>query len=146
MFLSLRGANFLPARLSYTSFERDAEELLRLDRKFHRELVHYLAGITVDNQPHGLFGRDAALLTVKELLFTDFTGCRLVFYDCRLVLDVGIRERVRTASRAEQEAVTLAVVARAFRTGRHLHQPAVAVLAMPGGDALRNNRTARILS
>ena len=124
----------------------DTEELLRLDGKFHRELVHHLAGVPVDNQSHGLFGRDAALLAIEKLLFANFARRRLVFHHGRFVLYVSVRERVRAAGRTEQEAVALAVVARALGPGRNLHQSAVAILAMPGGDAFRYNRTACIPS
>ena len=51
---------------------------------------------------------------------------------------------MRAAGGTEQKAVALAVVACPLGAWRDLHQPSVAVLAMPGGDAFRDNRAARV--
>ena len=51
---------------------------------------------------------------------------------------------MRATSRTEQQAVALAVVARALGPGRNLHQTPVAVLTVPGGDTLRYDGTAGV--
>ena len=43
-----------------------------------------------------------------------------------------VRESMRPAPVAYQKAVALGVVAGIVRTRKHLHKPAVAVLAVPG--------------
>ncbi len=80
------------------------------------------------------------------MLFADFARRCLVFHYGSLVLDVRIRESVRAARGAEQQAVALAVVARTDGTGRNLYQPTVAVLAVPCRNSFGNNGAAGILS
>ena len=82
--------------LSHGAFERDAEQFLRLDGKLHGQLVEHFLGISVHNQAHGLFCRDAALVAIEELCLADFARCGLVFDDGRVVMDVHIGESVRS--------------------------------------------------
>src|SRR5439155_26976165 len=51
---------------------------------------------------------------------------------------------VRAAAVADQQRVALRVVARAYGTRLHPHEPAIGVLAMPRRDALRDDRRAGV--
>ena len=57
---------------AYTSFKRNLKKFLRLNGKLHRELVHNLLGIAVDNKPDGLLCGYASLIAVKHLVFADY--------------------------------------------------------------------------
>src|SRR6187455_3280899 len=83
--------------LSNTALQRDAQELLRFDRELHRELTKYLAAESADDQVHGVFGREAALPAIEDLVLADLRRRRLVLHTRRRVLDVQVGERVRAA-------------------------------------------------
>ena len=65
-----------------------------------------------------------------------------MFHYRRFVLDIGIGEGMGATGRTKQQAVALAMVTGTFGTGRNFHQATIAVLAMSGGDPLRDDRTA----
>ena len=67
--------------LPHAAFEGDAEEALGFDGKFHWELLHHVAGVTVDDESHGVFGANAALVAVENLVLIDFTGSGLMLHD-----------------------------------------------------------------
>ena len=115
--------------LSDRAFQRDLQQLLRLNGKFHRQLVHHFLGIAVDNQSDGILGRNTALVAVEHLYFIDFRSGSFMFHYRRIVLHVDVRERVRTASVAQQQAVALRIVAAVGSVLGNLHRTAVAVLA-----------------
>ena len=56
------------------------------------------------------------------------------------VLDLDVREGVRAAAVAHEHGVALGVVSGALRAGVDLDQSAVRVLAVAGGDSLRDDR------
>ena len=45
-------------RLSDRTLEAYRKQFLRLDGKFHRQFGQHLAGIAVDDQAHGVLGRE----------------------------------------------------------------------------------------
>jgi hypothetical protein len=59
------------AFLSDAAFEAHAEQLLRLDRELHRELLEYLLAESADDHRHGVLGGEAALAALEELLLAD---------------------------------------------------------------------------
>src|SRR5262249_895993 len=122
----------------HASFEADAEQLLRLDRKLHRQLAEDLFAEAVDDHIDGILGREAGLPAVEDLVLANLRGRGLVLDPCGAVLDLEIREGVRAALVADQQRVALRVVARAAGAFRDLHQPAIRVLSMPGRDAFRD--------
>ena len=71
-FSGLSGDNLDNPDLAYGPFERDLQEFLSLDGEFHREFVHDLLRIAVDDQADCILHRDTALLTIEELFFIDF--------------------------------------------------------------------------
>ena len=46
-------------------FEGYGEKFLGFDGEFHRQFVHNLLGIAVDDECNGLFGRYSALIAVE---------------------------------------------------------------------------------
>ena len=64
--------------LSYGSFESDLEEFLGFDGKFHREFVHDLLGVAIDDEAYGFLHGDSALLAIEELFLIDFGGGRFI--------------------------------------------------------------------
>ena len=70
---------------------------MRFYGKFHRELVEHFFGITVDDESYGIFGRNASLIAVEELLFRYFGSGGFVLYDGGVVVDVYVRKCVCSA-------------------------------------------------
>src|SRR5207253_9595913 len=93
---------------------------------------------------HRVLGRDAALLAVEELVLADLRGRGLVLHARGGVghLDVGCR--VGAAAVAEQQRVALGAVAGVRGPRQHLHEAAVGIVAVAGGDALRDDRAPRV--
>src|SRR5690606_7833967 len=88
---------------------------------------------------HRVLLADAAAAAVEQLVVGNLRCRRLVLDGGGRVLHLDVGEGVRAALLADQQAVALGVVARAVRAGGHLHQPAVAVLAAAGADALADD-------
>src|SRR5262245_18570362 len=98
--------------LSNAALQRDAQQLLRLDRELHRQLPEHFAAEPADDHVHGVLGREPALAAVKDLVFADLRRRRFVLHARRRILDVEVRERVRAALIADEQRVALRVVAR----------------------------------
>src|SRR5437016_1591328 len=79
-------------KLSDTSFQADAQQLLRFDGKFHRQFLEDFLAKTVDDHVHGVLRRDAALVAVENLVFADLRRGRFVLDARRLVLHLDVRE------------------------------------------------------
>ena len=108
-----RGATvrYIPiTALPHRALELYGQKFLSLDGELHGEAFEHLARVAVDDKPHGLLGGDAPLIAVEELVFTDFTGRRLVLNLGGGVGHIGIRESVRPAFVSHQKAVALAEV------------------------------------
>src|SRR3546814_6296633 len=67
--------------LTDAAFQRDADQLLRLDGELHGELLHDLAAEAVHHQGDGVLLRQAALAAVEQLVLADARGGRLVLDD-----------------------------------------------------------------
>lgn len=128
------------------AFEGYGEELLCLYGKLHWELVHYLFGVAVDYQGHGVLGGDAALVAVENLVLGNLGGCGFVFHYARVVEHVDVGECVGAACGAEQQGVTLGVVAAPGGLGSHLDKSAVGILRVSCRDALADYGGARIFA
>ena len=63
-----------------------------------------------------------------------------------MFFDLDVRERVRAAFVAQQQRIALGKIPRVGRALLNFHQPAITVLAVPGRDALGNDRAARVLA
>ena len=112
---------------------------MRLDGKLHRQLAQHLLSITIDNQTHGIFGRQTSLIAVEELLLGDLRGRSLVLDYGRRILYVHIWECVCATLVANEQRVALRIVASVLGTLSHTHQTAIAVLAATCRDTLRHD-------
>src|SRR5207248_4309014 len=78
--------------------------------------------------------------------FADLRGRGLVLDLRGRVLHFEVRESVGAALIAEQQRIALRVVARASGALEDFHHAAIAVLAVPGGDALGHDGALRVLA
>src|SRR5712692_5956686 len=132
--------------LADAAFQAHAQQLLRLDRKLHGKLAEDLLAEAVDDHGDRVFCGHAALAAVEDLVLTDLRGRSFVLDLRGSVLHLQIREGVSPALVAQQQGVTLRVVARTRSTLLNLHHAAVAVLPVPSGDAFRDDRALCILA
>src|SRR5919199_1241541 len=110
-----RHSNLEPRNsLSDAPLQRDPEQLLRLQRKLHRQLLEHFLAEAADDHRHRLLGRQPALLEIEDLIFPDLRRRRLVLDGRGVVPDLDVRKRVRPAPVADEHRVTLRVVARAL--------------------------------
>jgi len=76
----LRGNDVLTSiALSNAAFQGNADQLLRLDSKFHRQGLHHFLTETIDDQRDGLFLADPTGQTIEQLILTDPAGRCLMF-------------------------------------------------------------------
>ena len=111
--------------LPHRSLKRHAQQFLCLDGKFHRQFVEHLLGISVDNQSYSLFGGNATLVAVEELILTYLARCGLVLHNGSVVVNIHIREGVRTAIATQEQRVARRVVARIFGGSRGTHKSSI---------------------
>src|SRR6266851_8346633 len=127
------------------AFEGHAQELLGLHRELHGQLLEHFLAEAVHDHAHGVLGGDAPLLEVEDLVLADL-GCRgLVLHLRARVQDLDVREGVGAALVTHEQGVALRVVAAVLRVLADLHEAAVGVLAVAGGNALGHDRGARVL-
>src|SRR6478672_6605914 len=134
-----RFGSSLRSPLADAAFQAHREQLLRLDRELHRELLEDLLAEAVHDHGNGILGVEPALLEVEDLVLADLGGRGLVLHAGGRVLYVDVRKRVRAAPVADEHRVALRVVPRAVGSGHDPHQPAVASLSLSGADALRDD-------
>src|SRR5205823_10310306 len=60
------------------AFEADGEELLRLDRELHRQLLQDVPAEPVDDQRQRILVGETALAAIEQLVLADLRGRRLV--------------------------------------------------------------------
>src|SRR5881394_442263 len=126
------------------AFEAHAQKLLRLDRELHRQLFEHLSAETVHDHVDRVLLGEPALPAVEQLVLADLRRRRLVLDARGAVARLDVRERVRAALRTEQQRIALRVVSRPVRRRQHLHEPAIGILPVPGRDAFREDRAARV--
>src|SRR5207248_10542236 len=68
------------------AFEADREQLLRLDREFHRQLLQHLLAEAVDDERQRILVREAALPAIEHLVLADLR-CRRFVLDARRGVD-----------------------------------------------------------
>src|SRR3989454_11084362 len=124
----------------HAPFETDPEQPLRLDGELHRQLLEDFLAEAVDDHRYGVFGRETALLRVKDLILADLGRGRFVLHRGRAVAHVDVRERVRSASIADQHRIALRVIPRLLRPLQDLHESAVGVLAAARREDRKSTR------
>src|SRR3990167_5999829 len=131
---------------AHAALQAHAQEFLGLHRELHRQLLEHLTAEAIDYHRHRILRADATLAAVEQLLFTDFRSGRLVLDPSAGVLHLHIGKGVGATLAAQQQGVALAMVTRAGRAFEDLHQTAVGVLPMAGGNALGQNGAVSVLA
>src|SRR6266852_6187136 len=103
--------------LSNTTFQAHAQQFLRLDGKLHGQLAEHLFAEAVDDHRNRIFLRQAALLQIEELVVADLRCGRFVFHARRRVLHLDVGEGVGATLVANQQGVTLRVLANVDHLG-----------------------------
>src|SRR6266436_2581592 len=102
----------LSRRLSNRTFQRNRDQLLRLDREFHRQLLQHVLDKTIDHEADRFLLRQPALHAVEQHVLGDLRGGRFVLKQRRGILGLDIGHGVRTASIADQERIAGGKIAR----------------------------------
>src|SRR6266508_1663636 len=86
----IRLIHFLPAapliprcardELADGSLQAHSQQLLRFDSELHRQLAEHLAAKAIHDHRHRIFGGDAALLAVEELVLADLRRRRFMLH------------------------------------------------------------------
>src|SRR5580700_4491499 len=139
-------SSMLMSVLSHASFQADAQQLLCLDRKLHRQFAKYLPAESVDDHGDGFLGADPALPQIEDLVLANFRRGGLMLHARGGVLNFDIWERVRAALIADEQRVALGVVARPSGTLLDLHLATISVLAVTGGNSLGNHSARGVLA
>src|ERR1700722_16940906 len=76
--------------LTHASFETDRDQLLRLGRELHRQLLQHVLDKAVDDEADGLLLAQPALGAIEQHVLGDLRGGRLVLEGRRRVLRLDI--------------------------------------------------------
>eukprot|EP00456_Euglypha_rotunda_P030890 TRINITY_DN24074_c0_g1_i2.p2 TRINITY_DN24074_c0_g1~~TRINITY_DN24074_c0_g1_i2.p2 ORF type:complete len:103 (+),score=16.87 TRINITY_DN24074_c0_g1_i2:448-756(+) len=86
--------------------KRNTQQFLRLDRKFHRQLLQHFLGKAVDDQRHRLFLSQPALHRVEQLVVADLARRRFMLDRRGRVAEIGraVQQECRDRSRMPSSA------------------------------------------
>src|ERR1035438_758337 len=98
--------------LSDASFETDSKQLLGFHGELHGQLAEDLFAEAVHDHGDRVFGGNAALPAIENLVFADLRSGCLVLHLRRRILHFEVGERVRAALIAQQHGIALRIVAR----------------------------------
>ena len=119
---------------------------MRFDGEFHRQLAEDFFAEAVDDHRNRVFGRDAALIAVENLVLADFRGAGFVLDLRARVVHLNVRKSVRAALIADQKRIALREVARVVGVLQNADQAAIRVVAATRRNAFRDDRAARVLA
>src|SRR6266568_5005954 len=123
------------ASSSDAAFQRDRNQLLRLDREFHRQLLQHVLDEAIDDKADGFFLAQSALHAVEQHVLGYFRGGRLMLEQRRGILRLDIGHGMSAASVADQERIAGREVACAGSFPVCGNEAAIGVLRDAGGDA-----------
>src|ERR1700692_2476322 len=83
--------------LPYAAFQAYAQQLLGFHGELHRELAEDFLAEAVHDHRHRIFGGNAALPAIENLVLADLRSGGFVLHLRRRILHFEIRERMRTA-------------------------------------------------
>ena len=127
-------------RLSNAAFQADAEQFLCFHGEFHRQFTENFLAEAIDDHVDRVFVEMPRWLQIKNLVFADLRSGASCSTARDGVLHFDVRERVRAALVAQQQRIALRVVARARGALQDLHQAAIGVLPVAGGNAFGDDR------
>src|SRR5882724_4127112 len=139
-------AGMTKATSSDAALEAHGEQLLRLDREFHRQLLEHFLAKPVDDQRDRILGAQPALAAVEQLILADLRSRRLVLDPGRGIAYLDVGHGVRATALADQQRIALRVVARVLRPRLHPHETAIGVLSASGGDPFGDDRRPSVLA
>src|ERR1700680_2769771 len=96
---------FPPMPSADGAFQTHAQQILRLDRELHRQLLEHHFAKPADDHVDRIFRRDAALQAIEQLILADFRSAGLVLDGRGRVFDFHVGKRVRGAFRAHQQRI-----------------------------------------
>src|SRR5574340_390375 len=100
-------ANFV---LPDAALQAHAQQLLGLHGELHGQLAEHLLAKAVDDHGDGVFGGDAALAAIENLVLADLGGRGLMLHLGGVVVHLEIREGVRATLVADQQRIARRVV------------------------------------
>src|SRR5271157_4210507 len=100
--------------LPHTPFQTHAEQFLRLHGEFHGELTEDFLAEAIHDHRDGIFGGNAALSAIEDLVLADLRCGRLVFPLRGLILYFDVGERVSAANVAYEHRIALREIAGAL--------------------------------
>ena len=110
------------------------------------QLVQHLLGIAVHDKADGVFGVDAPLVAIEDLVFPDFRGGCLVFHNGGLVIHLQVGEGMCPALVSQQQAVALGKISCILCPLQNLYQPPVRILTLSGADSLGDDGGAGVFT
>src|SRR2546428_10295339 len=96
------------------AFEADAQEVLGFDGELHGQLLEDFPAEAVDDHRDRVFGGQAPLLAVEDLILADLRRGGFVLHDRRAGAHVDVGEGVGAALIPDQHRVALRVIPRAY--------------------------------
>src|ERR1035438_8873889 len=132
--------------LSDASFETDSKQLLGFHGELHGQLAEDLFAEAVHDHGDRVFGGNAALPAIENLVFADLRSGCLVLHLRRRILHFEVGERVRAALIAQQHGIALRIVARVGGAFQDLDRAAIGVLTVPRRDALGDDGAGGVLA
>src|SRR3977135_2696250 len=132
--------------LSDRAFQRDRDQLLRLDRELHRQLLQHVLYKAIDHKTDGLFLPQPAPRAIKTHILGNLRGGRFVLEQRGGILRFDIGHGVRAAFVADQERVAGRKIARAGRLAVRGYEAAIGVLGNTGRDALGDDPAGGVLA
>src|ERR1700738_5503548 len=87
------------------TFQRDRDQLLRLNRKLHRQLLQHVLHKTVDHEADGFLLRQPALHAIEQHVLGNLRRGRLVLEQRGRILRLDIGHGMRAAFVADQQRV-----------------------------------------
>src|ERR1700712_5011830 len=123
-------------RSTHAAFQRDRNQLLRLDCEFHRQLLQHVLHKAVDHEADGFLLAEPALDAIEQHVLGYLRGGRLVLEQGGGILGLDIGHGVRAAFVADQQRVAGREVAGSGCLAVRGDETAIGVLGDAGGDAL----------
>src|ERR1700704_1311228 len=113
---------------SNRTFQTDRNQLLRLNREFHRQLLQHVFHETVDHEADGLFLRQPALHAIEQHVLGNLRRGRFMLEQRRRILGLDIGHGMGAAFIADQQRVAGGEVARTGRLAMGGDEAAIGVL------------------
>src|SRR5437868_7308789 len=132
--------------LSDRALKADRDQLLRLDREFHRQLLQHVLDETIDDEADGFFLAQSALDAVEQHVLGNLRGGGFVLEQRGGILGFHVRHRVGAAFVADQERVAGGKIARPGRLAVGGDEATIGVLRTPRRDALGDDAAGRVLA